>query len=341
MGTPPQSFIMAIDIEWDALFVPSSDCYSQFCDSNDISMFNATNSSTYYGGHESMTFNYAGMHFNGAISKDTLSFNGLEIKIQPFVEATDIWPGGFFNWYFGYSGVIGFAPGFDPHREQQVESPWQMLVKTHDLDENVFSIKLPSGIRHLDKPRSDGELTIGGLDPACSDLDFIHLPLAEENLTSWSVKVQSLTWGDGRSLHQDFSNCMARFYTSIPYILLPQLWADQLLDLIGAMQPKGMFMAFPCENRETLPDLTFLLAGETIALTSFEYSFEMTFGASGGEEPSCVVGFDDAEEDTMVLGWPFLQNFISVFDQDAREVRCKSMFERREPRTNAIEPANP
>jgi hypothetical protein len=45
------------------------------------------------------------------------------------------------------------------------------------LDENVFSMKLPSGIRHLDKPRSDGELTIGGLNTAHSDLDFIHLPL--------------------------------------------------------------------------------------------------------------------------------------------------------------------
>jgi hypothetical protein len=72
-----------------------------------------------------------------------------------------------------------------------------------------------------------------------------------------------------------------------------------------------MFMAFPCENRETLPDLTFLLAGETIVLTSFEY--EMTFGGSDGVEPSCVMGFDDAEEDTMILGCPFIQNFISVF----------------------------
>jgi len=100
-------------------------------------------------------------------------------------------------------------------------------------------------------------------------------------------------------------------------------------------------MAFPCENRETLPDLTFVLAGETIVVTSFEYSSEMTFGGSDGEEPSCVVGFDDAEEDTVMLGWPFMQNFISVFDEDAREVRCKSMFERGDLRKNAIEPANP
>jgi hypothetical protein len=71
-----------------------------------------------------------------------------------------------------------------------------------------------------------------------------------------------------------------------------------------------------------------------------ECSFQMTFGGSDGEGPSCVVRFDDAEEDTMILGWPFMQNFISVFDQDAREVRCKSMFERGELRTNAIEPAN-
>jgi hypothetical protein len=53
-------------------------------------MFNATNSSTYYGGHESTTFNYAGMNFDGAISKDTLSFNALDIKIQLFVETTEI-----------------------------------------------------------------------------------------------------------------------------------------------------------------------------------------------------------------------------------------------------------
>jgi hypothetical protein len=140
---------MAIDIEWDILFFPSSNCYNTFCTSDNISTFNSPASSSFLPSQERLSFNYAGMNFDGPISNDTLSFNGLEIKNQPFLEATDIWPGSFFDWYIQYSGVIGFAPGSDSQREIQAPSPWQMLVNNRRLDRNVFSIKFPSGIRHL------------------------------------------------------------------------------------------------------------------------------------------------------------------------------------------------
>jgi hypothetical protein len=169
---------------------------------------------------------------------------------------------------------------------------------------------------------------IGGLDPEYEELEFVHLPLVDENLTSWSIDVQSLIWGDGSSLRQDLDNCTATFSSSIPWIFLPGRWADKLLDLIGATRPMGMFIAFPFSNRPELPDLTFILAGQTVSLSPFEYSFEMIFSPGADERGfECVVGFDDAEEDTVVLGWSFLQNFVAVFDQDEREVKCEYIFE--------------
>lgn len=117
---------------------------------------------------------------------------------------------------------------------------------------------------------------------------------------SWSVKAQSVSWGNGSVLHEDFENCVATFSISTPFINLPGSWADKLHDLIGADEHDGFFMKLPCEKREELPDLTFVLSGKEISLFSYEYSFEAI--GETEDEISCLVGFDVSEEDSIVSG---------------------------------------
>lgn len=199
-----------------------------------------------------------------------------------------------------------------------------MIVRSDTLDHNIFSIKLPNGPHEFLGSRTNGELVIGGVDPKYSDHEFVTLPVTPTTPDSWSVKVDSVSWGDGKSLQQDFSNCVATFSTSTPFILLPGIWTDGLHQFIGAREHDGFFKGFPCSNREFLPDLTFVLAGKEISLTPYEYSFESV--GYDGDPISCLVGFDQSSEDVIELGWPFLEYFISVFDQDLKEIRREVPF---------------
>ncbi|KAF4634150.1 hypothetical protein G7Y89_g3966 [Cudoniella acicularis] len=301
LGTPPQPFPMAIDLQWSTLFAPSADCHSTWCDQQrdylpSFPTFNSSASSSYSPSEKSTAFEYAGMHFSGPISNDTFSFGSMLIETQPFLEARNIRPGSFFHWYFDYSGVIGLSHG--ESEKEMTPSPWKKIVDENVLDHNLFSIELPHGPRDLENPRTNGALIMGGVDPRYSNASFFHLPLSEsEGSSSWSVEVKSLTWGDGKSLHQDFNiTCTAQFSTTSPWIWLLGSWAEQLEQRIGAKEHVGPFLRFPCENREVLPDLSFKFkGGEMISLSPFEYSFEMIAGPG--------------------------DNFVSVFDQDEKEVR--------------------
>ncbi|KUJ11184.1 acid protease [Mollisia scopiformis] len=319
LGTPPQPFLMSIDIDWDVLFVPSIACASQFCNSRKLSRFDSSISSSFVQGQQQLTIEYASMMSHGAISNETLSFGGLQVERQPFLEATDIWADGYFHWYRGYSGVIGFQPRFDTEAVVPFSSPWQTIVESGTLDRNIFSIRLPNGPHDFLQPRTNGELVIGGVDTQYSDHNFTILPLTPTTPDSWSVEARSVIWGDGTSLRQDFDHCVATFSISIPAIRLPGAWSHRLYELIGAREHDGFFMTFPCQNREFLPNLTIVLGGNEMILTPYEYSLESV--GQPGSGLSCMVGFDQSPDNTIQLGWPFLENFISVFDQDLREVR--------------------
>lgn len=153
--------------------------------------------------------------------------------------------------------------------------------------------------------------------------------------------------GDSRALHQEFTTsggAKASFETVSPFILLPGNWAPSMKRLIGATEPDGFYWEFPCENRNFLPDLVFEFLvrkdedassefgwdpedgfmKKEISLSPYEYTFEVTGGNVPDIPPiGCRIGFEDSEDEgKIVLGWPFLQNFVGVFDFDMGRVGC-------------------
>jgi hypothetical protein len=315
---------MAIDLSWSPLFIPSISCWGAWCDhqrqyDHNFRAFNSSLSTTYTPTTQTENLEYANMIFNGQIANDTFSFGSIKIKEQPFLEATDISPETFVHWYFNYSGVIGLSYG---EENLTLPSPWRAIVDQKLLDRNIFSIELPQGPRDLQNPRTNGALTIGGVNPKHAKAEFLDLPLAPG--LSWSVEVSSLSWGNDSFLHQNFAPgaCTALFSATSTSILLPGYWASEITKKIGAKDPNGFFLSFPCENRNFLPNLIFTFgSGDKVSMSPFEYSFEMIGGNL--TIPECMVGFERGRENRIVLGWPFLQNFVSVFDHDEKVVSRK------------------
>lgn len=320
IGNPPQSLTMLLDIEWDTFFVQSSACESALCKSYNHTGFNSSASTSYVKSKNELTVDYNDVLFSGKLARDTLSLAGLNIDKQPFLDARDIWPRTFFHWYIEYNGVIGFAPRYVTQPWHVVPSPWQMIVGNELLDHNVFSIQFPAGSRDFDKHRTNGELTIGGITPQFSDAEFLQLPLIDKKTaTPWATGAQSLIWGDGKTLREDFDGGIAFFSTALSYILLPGNWTDALLDIIGANKPFGFFKQFACDKRKKLPNLTFVIGGHTISLSAYEYSFEIV--SSSRNLNACVVGFERSTTGSVGLGLPFMENFYTVFDQDAKQIK--------------------
>ena len=93
LGTPPQSFRVAIDIQGNNLFVPSIMCTKIACE--DHAKYNSSASSTYAANNTRIWANYYGMEMNGHVSQDTLNVAGLSIENYLFAEAKDVYPIGY------------------------------------------------------------------------------------------------------------------------------------------------------------------------------------------------------------------------------------------------------
>ena len=344
IGTPPQEFALQLDLGWDLLFVPSARCepdFSNLCGGH--SRYNSSASSSYHChcGKPYPQVRYpahGATILNGELSTDALNIAGLEIHHQTFLEATDIhsitW-----DWYAGYDGALGLAPfSVAESRRDVPSSPLNMMVSQELLEKNVFSLKFPSG--PLSPPLSDvrtsGELMFGDTNPALYTGQFSTMPLTNRSEHMWAVDAQSISFGDDERFRLDLNNTIASFSAS-SFIALPGRLAWNLTEAIGA-KPHGIFYWIPCETRENLPDLTFVLGGHSFSITAFEYTMEFSIQEEEEEEEEnkCMttflqietlldwILFDPVENrPSVILGSPFLGAFYSVFNLDKREVGRK------------------
>jgi hypothetical protein len=258
------------------------------------------------------------------MAQDTLNIAGLAIPQQHFLNAIIAQPRTFFHWYFDYNGVLGLAPTFAGDNFH-VLSPWQMMVREGLLDRNMFSLSPPTGNRDIDHPRTNGELVLGGYPSHFNLEESVTLPLISTSKAHpWATTFQSLRYGD--DLSEVFDSGTAYFSTSLPYIILPGTWAKSVLDVIGTTGHDGFFESFPCESRESLPNLTIGIGDQSFVLSAFQYSFEL--GSSSHDTHDCVVAFERGKEQRLGLGWPFMENFHVVFDQGAEAVMRKSYSDR-------------
>lgn len=266
---------------------------------------------------------YQSVFLNGTTSLDVLNIADISIPQQIFSRVDEVeWWGRGVPWYFGYDGVVGFGRK-ERNPNPVVKSVWENLVVTNSLDQNMFSLSPPTGKRDFEEPRTNGELVLGGFPEGFEEDKAIELELmgGRNWVYSWGSTFESVTFGDKEYTVPGGIKGLAGFSTSLDFIALPGNLSHTIIDVIGPTTPTGFFEAFPCEKRARLPDLVLGIGGKKVSLTGFQYSFELE--RKSVEMRECVVAFWGEDEFTVGLGWPFLDNFRTVFDEGRKRVLCK------------------
>ena len=250
---------------------------------------------------------------------DTFSFDGVQVKNQPFLEATTVEPIGL-SW--DDMSIIHGIAGLTPSSAGSVllnPSPFVSMVKGNVLDRNLFSMRL----------REPRELLFGAINPELLTGDLVQIPLTNKTgryaLTGrWQAEAEYLTLGSKPGIRKSLAGYTASFSTGSAFMLLPDHLVMDILHDLEFEEVMYLPPSVPCEQRGVMPDLTFNLAGKNFTLTPYDYTFEWPIKQSRTRCVGAIMPFGVEQYDEIVLGSAFLRAFYSVFDLDTSTLGCKS-----------------
>ncbi|KAL4906306.1 hypothetical protein BDW74DRAFT_151687 [Aspergillus multicolor] len=296
LGTPPQSFKVVLDTGSSNLWVPSSECGSIACYLHQ--KFDSSSSSTYKKNGTEFAIRYGSGSLSGFVSKDNLQIGDLKVKGQDFAEATSE-PGLAFA--FGrFDGILGL--GFDTISVNKIVPPFYNMINQGLLDEPVFAFYLGDA----NKEGDSSVATFGGIDKDHYEGELIKIPLRRK--AYWEVDLDAIALGNEVA---ELENTGVILDTGTSLIALPSNLAEMINSEIGAKKGFTGQYSIDCAKRDSLPDLTFTLAGHNFTIGPHGYTLEVQ-----GSCISAFMGMDFPEPvgPLAILGDAFLRKWYSVYD---------------------------
>lgn len=292
IGTPPQTFKVVLDTGSSNLWVPSQSCNSIACFLH--STYDSSSSSTYKKNGSDFEIHYGSGSLTGFISNDVFTIGDLQVKNQDFAEATEE-PGLAFA--FGrFDGILGL--GFDTISVNHIVPPFYQLVNQKLIDEPVFAF-------YLSSTDEGSEAVFGGVDKSHYEGEIEYIPLRRK--AYWEVDLDSIALGD-EVAELDDTGVILDTGTSLN--ILPSSLAEMLNAQIGAKKGYNGQYTIDCSKKQSLPDITFDLAGSKYSLPASDYILEV----SG----SCISTFQGMDFPAptgplAILGDAFLRRYYSVY----------------------------
>jgi saccharopepsin len=291
-----------------------------------FSLFNETASQTFVASnkHTYVKHEYASTWFKGGLGKDTANIAGITVEHQQFLDATDVSARGFFSFYRFYDGVLGLAP-FDPSNRSELESfpsLFQSMVRDKLITHNVFTLELPQGSRFIEGARTPGSIRFGHPRLNSTSQSVITLPLSERSIEdqTWYSPGSGFDWDNGDLQLQIGPHYPIQIDPGYLHIGLPNPLASIINRQISL---PGEEPLVDCDRRKKLPSLVFTFDGETrLEITPMDYTLERLF--ENGTSMACMSLFHDLESfPGIVIGAGVLENYVTEWDLDAKEIRCK------------------
>lgn len=186
IGTPPQTFVVLFDTGSSHLWVPNFRAQMKGCHS--LPAYDHRASSTSEQNCTHVTLDAGSPPISGYLSVDTVTIGELALPGITFVSVDDVSGLGFEycdSVYDGWRGVLGL--GFEA-LSSGLPTFLGEIARSGQLSEQVFAFYFQNHESAFSQ--FDGELVIGGVDPAHYTGDFFITPLTARD--SWTVELTGL-----------------------------------------------------------------------------------------------------------------------------------------------------
>ena len=278
IGTPPQEFLVIFDTGSSNLWVPSSTCdKTKYPSCANHTLYDHTKSKDYKSNGETFTLPYGSGVCSGFLSEDTITWSNFTISGGTFGEVTNE-PGAVWE-EVPFDGICGMGlPGI---AVDKVTTPFTYLMNEKVLEDNVFGFYLSSD----EKPTS--VLTLGGANKDYYVGDFTYVPTQKflGNAGYWlihgdDIKIDGTSMGSCKGFLSG-NKCQMVVDTGTSVLTGPSKKIAPIISKIGNVTAD-------CSNVNTLPNITFTIAGKDFNLSPEFYVIKAPNTPGGPDQ--CQLG---------------------------------------------------
>lgn len=164
-----------------------------------------------------------------------------------------------------FDGILGL--GYDTISVNKIPPPFYSLIDQGLIDEPVFAFYLGDT---AGGDEGASEAVFGGIDESHYTSDLIEIPLRRK--AYWEVDFNSISFGDETA---ELTETGVILDTGTSLIALPSTLAELLNKEMGAKKGYNGQYSVDCSKRDSLPDVTFDLAGYNFSITAYDYILEV------------------------------------------------------------------
>ncbi|GFO20565.1 cathepsin d [Plakobranchus ocellatus] len=300
VGTPGQKLNVVFDTGSSDMWIVSNLCPT----SGTHRTFNNDSSRTYKNRDLPFIFNYHPGRVTGQWSQDNVWLAGATVRNQMFGLATEN-----YQMYedLDVDGIVGL--GFLNVFDDNEPNLFSNMVEQKLLQAPVFSFYL----NRLGSSDRSSRLTLGGTNPDLYTGDFTFVDLSAMN--RWQFRVDRLQLDDDAT-----TVCKGPFHAVVEsdksLIVGPEKDVLLLHRMLGAKPDiydgLNYGYSFRCSTVDSLPDVTFVVNGKKLSLSSKDYVIkdEGCYSAFVGRKFMKRDGFP-----LWILGTPFMRGFYTQFDK--------------------------
>lgn len=189
IGSPPQNFSVIADTGSANLWVPAVSCGFLSCGQH--ARFDEGASSTYTPNGTGFEITYASGPVRGYLSGDEVALGGVCVRRVTFAEVTDASGLGPAYLLGAFGGILGLA--FRALSVDDLPPVFQLALAQGALAAPQFAFYLGGDGGGGPLPPDDGELFLGGYNPAHADGPLTWLPVTME--AYWQVDLAGVSLG--------------------------------------------------------------------------------------------------------------------------------------------------
>jgi cathepsin D len=309
IGTPAQSFDIALDTGSADLWVTSTTCASSTCNSLPTK-FDASKSSTFKNSSTPFTITYGSGNAQGYLGTDTVSLADYTVSSQTFAIIQTMSASLITE---PLSGLMGL--GFSSLAVSK-STPWWVSLATSKWNDPVFAfyLKRYRNVASASSTESDGgSVSFGGLDSSLYSGDITYVSVADNKQAYWNIPIGGIT-SQGTTINLG-SSVNAAIDTGTTLIGGPASTVAAIYAAIpGSKAMSGSYAGYyeyPCS---TAISMTMTFDSFTVEITQADFNI----GSYSVDGTMCIGGvyvqsLSSTSSVQWIVGDTMLKNVYSVY----------------------------